>query len=150
MDMMVLKLIEFDIEASNVGCIEILSREPTSQRHNWFEPMGDALSAGDHHLTLSKPQWRRKTFMVHHTFVWWALYILYKFVKSPIKHLVLAIRNAGFLPANFCNTCNRTFWPQVYQKHIKFTSIYTEIVLKFRNVQGFQNFNRTMSWNLGK
>ena len=36
-------------------------------------------------------QCRRKTFMVRQIFVWWALYILYKFVKSPIKHLGLAI-----------------------------------------------------------
>ena len=36
---------------------------------------------------------RRKTFMVHQTFVWWALYILHKFVKSPTRHLGLAIRN---------------------------------------------------------
>ena len=38
-------------------------------------------------------QCRRKTFMVHQTFVWWALYIPYKFVKSPIRHLGLAIGN---------------------------------------------------------
>ena len=34
-----------------------------------------------------------KTFMIHETFVWWALYILFKFVKSLIRHLGLAIRN---------------------------------------------------------
>ena len=38
-------------------------------------------------------QSRRKTFMVHQTFVGWALYILYEFVKFPIRHLGLAIRN---------------------------------------------------------
>ena len=38
-------------------------------------------------------QCRRKTCMVHQTFVWWALYIPYKFVKSPIRHLGLAIGN---------------------------------------------------------
>ena len=38
-------------------------------------------------------QCRRKTFMVHQTFVWWALYLLYKFVKIPIRHLGLAIGN---------------------------------------------------------
>ena len=32
-----------------------------------------------------------KTFMVHQTFVRWALYILFKFVKSLIRHLGLAI-----------------------------------------------------------
>ena len=34
-----------------------------------------------------------KTFMVHQTFVWWALYILFKFVKSLVRHLGLAIGN---------------------------------------------------------
>ena len=43
----------------------------------------------------------------------------------------------GFLLAEFCN---RTFWSHVYQRKIKFTSIYTDIVLKFGNVQDFQNF----------
>ena len=51
-----------------------------------------------------------------------------------------------FLLAEFCDS---TFWTHVYQRHIKFTWIYTEIVLKLRNVQDFQNLNRTMSWNLG-
>ena len=36
-------------------------------------------------------QCRRKTCMVHQTFVWWALCIPYKFVKSSIRHLGLAI-----------------------------------------------------------
>ena len=53
----------------------------------------------------------------------------------------------GFLLAEFCN---RTLWLLVYQRHIKFTSIYKEIVLKFRNVQDFWNFNWTMSWNFSK
>ena len=34
-----------------------------------------------------------KTFMIHETFVWWALYILFKSVKSLIRHLGLAIGN---------------------------------------------------------
>ena len=38
-------------------------------------------------------QCRRKTSMVHQTFVWWALYILYEFEKFPIRHLGLAIGN---------------------------------------------------------
>ena len=38
-------------------------------------------------------QCSRKTFMVHQTFVWWALYILFKFVKSLIRHLAHAIGN---------------------------------------------------------
>ena len=41
----------------------------------------------------SRMQCRRKTFMVHQTLVWWALYIPYKFVNSPIRHLGLAIGN---------------------------------------------------------
>ena len=42
-----------------------------------------------------------------------------------------------FLLAEFLN---RTFWPQVYQRHFKFTSICTKIVQKFGNVLDFQNF----------
>ena len=38
-------------------------------------------------------QCSRKNFMVHQTFVWRALYILLKFVKSLIRHLAQAIRN---------------------------------------------------------
>ena len=34
-----------------------------------------------------------KTSIIHQTFVWWALYILYQFVKFPIRHLGLAIGN---------------------------------------------------------
>ena len=33
---------------------------------------------------------------------------------------------------------------------MKFTSIYTETVLKFRNVQDLQNFYQTVSWNVGE
>ena len=33
--------------------------------------------------------------------------------------------------------CNRTFWPQVYQRHIKFISVDRKIVLKFENVQDY-------------
>ena len=32
-------------------------------------------------------QCSRKTFMVHQTFVWWALYVLLKFVKSLIRNV---------------------------------------------------------------
>ena len=49
-------------------------------------------------------QCRRKTFMVHQTFVWWALYILYKFAKLPIRHLGLAIGNVRrFSPTLQCD-----------------------------------------------
>ena len=40
-----------------------------------------------------KVQCTWKTFMIHQTFVWWALYTLLKFVKSLIRHLGLAIGN---------------------------------------------------------
>ena len=36
-------------------------------------------------------QCTRKTFMIHQTFVRWAVYVLFKFVKSLITHLGLAI-----------------------------------------------------------
>ena len=42
---------------------------------------------------LNFEQCNRKTFMIHQTFVWWALYILFKFVKFLIRHLGLAIGN---------------------------------------------------------
>ena len=42
---------------------------------------------------ISNAQCTRKTFMIHQTFVRWALYILFKFVKSLIGHLGLAIGN---------------------------------------------------------
>ena len=68
-------------------------------------------------------------------------------VSGKLESWPNAASLTGFLLAEFCD---RTFWPLVHQGHIKFTSIYIEIVLKFGNVQDFQNFNRTMSWNLGK
>ena len=35
------------------GLAGIFDSEPAPQRrHTWFEPMGDPLEAGDHHLTL--------------------------------------------------------------------------------------------------
>ena len=46
---------------------------------------------GNRHFDSFQCSW--KTFMVHQTFVRWALYILFKYVKSLIRHLVLAIRN---------------------------------------------------------
>ena len=42
---------------------------------------------------MTSLQCYRKTFMVHQTFVRWALYILFKIVKSLIRHLDLAIGN---------------------------------------------------------
>ena len=52
-------------------------------------------------------QCRRKTFMVHQTFVWWAIYIPYKFVKSPIRHLGLAIGNVRRVRRFSPTLCNR-------------------------------------------
>ena len=45
-----------------------------------------------HHFKCNL-QCSRKTFMVHHSFVWWALYTPYKFVKSPIRHVALAVKS---------------------------------------------------------
>ena len=47
--------------------------------------------------TLQQCRW--KTFMVQQTFVWWALYILYKFVKSPTRHLGEAVGNVPTCPS---------------------------------------------------
>ena len=51
-------------------------------------------------ISLSQCRW--KTCMVHQTFVWWALYIPYEFVKSSIRYFGLAIGNVRsvrrFLP----------------------------------------------------
>ena len=47
-------------------------------------------------------QCRWKTCMVHQTFVWWALYIPYKFVKSSIRHFGLAIGNVRYARRFFC------------------------------------------------
>ena len=54
-------------------------------------------------------QCRRKTCMVHQTFVWWASYITNKFVKSPIRHLGLAIGNVQ---------CVRRFAPTLHLKEL--------------------------------
>ena len=64
----------------------------------WFNPPAEDL----HPLVPCLLQCRCKTCMVHQTFVWWALYIPYKFVKSSIRHFGLAIGNVRcfrrFLP----------------------------------------------------
>ena len=49
-------------------------------------------------------QCRRKTYMIHQTFVWWAVYIPYKFAKSPIRHLGLAIGNVQCVRCFFAYT----------------------------------------------
>ena len=56
------------------------------------EHLNFILYADDTTLT-SMLQCYRKTFMVHQTFVRWTLYIIFKIVKSLIRHLGLAIRN---------------------------------------------------------
>ena len=53
-------------------------------------------------------QCRWKTCMVHQTFVWWALYIPYKFVKSSIRHFGLAIGNVRCVRRFFAYTVSRT------------------------------------------
>ena len=50
---------------------------------------------------ITRTQWdsvAENFFMIHQTFVRWALYILFKFVKSLIRHLGLAIRNVRCVP----------------------------------------------------
>ena len=64
---------------------------------------------------------RRITFMVRQTFVWWVLYILYKFVKFPIRHLSLAIGNVRrFSPTLQCrfNWVNRPLEDTLWYKFI--------------------------------
>ena len=39
------------------GCFILGSSLASRRRHTLFEPMGDALAAGDHHLTLDWSQW---------------------------------------------------------------------------------------------
>ena len=55
-------------------------------------------------LALAQCTW--KTFMVHQTFGQWALYILFKFVTSIIRHLGLAIGNVRW----FSWTLLASFW----------------------------------------
>ena len=64
---------------------------------------------------------RRITFMVRQIFVWWVLYILYKFVKFPIRHLGLAIGNVRrFSPTLQCrfNWVNRPLEDTLWYKFI--------------------------------
>ena len=62
------------------------------------------------------PQCRRKTSMVHQTFVWWALYILYKSGKFLIRHLSLAIGNV------------QRFSPTLYHLRVKWTPFKTHFL----------------------
>ena len=64
---------------------------------------------------------RQITFMVRQTFVWWVLYIIYKFVKFPIRHLGLAIGNVQrFSPTLQCrfNWVNRPLEDTPWYKFI--------------------------------
>ena len=72
---------------------------------------------------LYQCQCRRKTFMVHQTFVWWVLYVLYKFVKSPIRHLGLAIGNVR---------CVRCFSPTLQCTKVRRLRPPKEMLLKGR------------------
>ena len=51
----------------------------------------------------------RKSFMVHQTSVQWALFKLFKFMKSLIRHLSLAIGNVSDVPDDF-----RQHWKSMY------------------------------------
>ena len=65
-------------------------------------------------------QCTRKTFMIHQTFVRWALYILLKFVKSLIRHLGLAIGNVG---------CVRCFSWTLFSASSKFNPVQNFFIL---------------------
>ena len=52
------------------------------------------------HICNILVQHRQKTFMVHQTFVWWALCILFKFVKSFVRHLGPAVENVWWVQTN--------------------------------------------------
>ena len=71
------------------GWIDIICNIPS------FQPVSLQGFKTDFKLTLSHniPQCTWKTFMIHQTFARWALYILFKFVKSFIRHLGLAFGN---------------------------------------------------------
>ena len=60
---------------------------------------------------------------------------------GPSKHV-----SAGFLLADFLIG----HFDLKRIKGVRNSHQYTEIVLKFGNAWDFQNFNRIMSWNLGK
>ena len=55
--------------------------------------MTPAMCGNDNWSSGCSCQCTRKTFMIHQTFVRWALCILFKFVKSLMGHLGLAIGN---------------------------------------------------------
>ena len=82
-----------------------------------------------HNIFLSLPgQCSRKTFMIHQTFVRWALHILFKFVKSLIRYLGLAIGNVR---------CVGWF---SWTLHCLVLSIYVVVVVSFIS-------NRIQQWN---
>ena len=55
-------------------------------------------------MTMTMLQCRWKTFMVHETFVWWALYILYKFVKFSHQTFGPSHRKCRTCPTFFTYT----------------------------------------------
>ena len=79
----------------------------TRHEKPWLKPYHRPLLHED--TNNGQYQCRRKTCMVHQTFVWWAVYIPYKFVKSPIRHLGLAIGNVR---------CVRCFSPTLQYSEI--------------------------------
>ena len=76
---------------------------------------------------IIRPKWvhslwiqcTRKTFMIHQTFVRWALYILFKFGKSLIRHLGLAISMIRNVP--WVRWFSWTLWIWWYSKWLKTT-----------------------------
>ena len=79
-------------------------------------------------------QCSRKTFMAHQTFVWWAWYILFKFVKSPIRHLGLTIGNIRHV--------RRFSWTLMYLK-IFCLQTHLDIARPIKNVSPDQIYSVT-------
>ena len=82
------------------------------------------------------------TFMVRQTFVWWVLYILYKFVKFPIRHLGLAIGNVRrFSPTLQCrfNWVNRPLEDTLWYKFI-FILLYHAMISITAYISSFEPY----------
>ena len=77
--------------------------------------------------SLEGPQCSRKTFIVHQTFVWWAWYILFKFVKSLIRHLGLANGNVQHVRW-FSRTLGPLLSSSSYLTHYGSRSILVQVI----------------------
>ena len=100
-----------------------------------------------------------KTLVVHQTFVQWALYILFKFVKSLIRHLGLAIGNVRhvrwfswtLINYSFSNRPNLTFSQQFHRALERVQTLrMTSIILKcwiWNNFHIGIQFSYIFIWN---